>query len=898
MPSRTPSRHVSVLAGVAALAVCSSTLALPAVLAPAVLSPAAAADPTARVLSSTTTNPNGGPVTTTFLAATVDTARDGWQGSTSSLPGTPQARPTATDVPGPMALDDRTVSTPSTAETPYQRFDLPWRGTGQRVVWSGHVDPARTLVLSAWDGTRWAELVRARGLGSDPLTVEADLSAQHSTAGTVHLLLHAEDPFADDIEHEVKPGLEDPWDYDFAIAHHTDTQHISRGSVTKTTAAERLLWKRGYTDTTQWIADNAKERKIAFAAHTGDLIEDWVKAANQNDPGLARAQFKEASDAQRILEAAGVVTATLPGNHDNLQGAESGPGAMFNEEFGPARYEALAQTDSWRAAGATYAPWRPGDNANSVTTFTAGGLDFVVVSLGFRVTDEEAAWADQVLKSYPDRNAIVLTHAYATASPSPDGRGAGFSDDGQKILERVIAPNPNVALVLAGHKAGVSIGVRKDAGRSGHHVLELMANYQYYRFRADELGIDVLGGYSPSSTHRLGASFLRLLQFDVDRSEVSVDTYSPYRNIFGASAHDVSNRYDGREDDTRLPVQLSSRSTSFSTDALLSVAPGSEEIGSVTAPSGGRAEVSWSALTSGATYGWRAVSTDATTGADLSGSSPVAWFVARPSADATAPRLRVPGATTLAHGATTFDPLQGVSARDDDGTDLTSRVVVTGRVDTARPGSQAISYMVSDAAGNTAVATRRIVVAKPPAPVNTGAPTITGRPEVGTVLEASRGDWTNLSEAEVRIQWLRNGSAISGATGVQYLVTPADVGKLLRVRVTVTAAGRQPVEVTSAASTVAKMKPKLTTSLAKKVSRKKKPLLKMRLSNDWTRVTGTVTVHLNGKKRTTLKLDGTGRAQWRLPKMKPGTKKVRVTYPATPTFSGLTKTLKIKVTKK
>ena len=896
MPSR-PSSRPTVVAGVAALAVCSSSLALPALLGPTLLSPAAAADAGERVLTSVTTNPNGGAVTTTFLAATVDTARDGWQGASTSLPATPQARPGAADVPGPMALDGESVTTPSTGQTPYQRFDLPWRGGGQRVVWSGNVDSARTLVLSAWDGTGWAELVRARGLAGDQLTLEGHLQARHSTGGTVHLLVHAEDPFADDIEHEVKPGLEDPWDYDFAIAHHTDTQHISRGAVTKATEIERLLWKRGYSDVTQWIADNAKDRKIVFAAHTGDLIEDWVKATDRNDPGLARREFKEASDAQRILDDAGVVNSVLPGNHDNLHGAEDGPAAMFNEEFGPQRYEALEQTDAWRARGATYEPWKPGDNANSVTTFTAGGLDFVAVSLGFRVTDEEAAWADKVLKRYPDRNAIVLTHAYATASPSPDGRGAGFSDDGQKVLDRGVAPNPNVALVLAGHKAGVSIGVRKDAGRSGHHVLELMANYQYYRFRADELGIDAIGGYSPKSMHRLGASFLRLLQVDVDRSEISVDTYSPYRNVFGATNHDVSNRYDGREDDTRLPVQLTSRRTSFGTDALVSVAPGTEEIGSVTAPSGSRAEVSWNSLTSGRTYGWRAVSTDAATGAVLSDASPVAWFVARPGADSVPPRLSIPGATSLAHGAT-FDPMRGVKARDDDGTDLTDAVVVTGRIDTSRPGSQALSYLVSDAAGNTAVATRRIVVAKAPAPVITGEPRITGQPNVGTVLEASRGTWANLGDADVQIQWLRNGSAISGATGVQYLVTPADVGKLLRVRVTVSAAGRQPVEITSAATTVPKMKAKLTTSLAKKVSRKKKALLKIRLSNDWTRVAGTATVHLNGKKRATLKLDGTGRASFRLPKMKPGTKKVKVTFAATKSFGAVSKNLSIKVTKK
>lgn len=889
--SRTTPRQL--VAPLAVLAVASGPLFVPPLVAPA----AAAED--GRVLTSMTTNPTGGAVTSTFTAARVESARDGWQGSSSALPSSPTARPGAQNLTGQMRLDGEVVTSPRTSEIPYQRFDLAWRGAGQRVVWSGSLDSARGIVLSAWDGTQWQELTRGRGLGPDQLTLEGQLESRHSTNGTVHLLVHAEDPFADDLDNEVKFGFEDPSDYDFSIAHHSDTQHMVRGSVTKTTPAERLLWKRGFTDATQWIADNAKARKIVFAAHTGDLIEDWVNTADTLDPAAARAQFAEASDAQRILDEAGVVNSTLPGNHDNLHGADpaEGPGSLFNEYFPPSRYEALAATESWQTAGATYAPWRAGDNSNSVTTFTAGGLDFVAVSLGFKVTAEEAAWADSVLKSYPDRNAIVLAHAYTTASPSPDGRGNGMAEDGDMILKRVIEPNPNVALVLSGHKEGVSIGVRKDVGRADNHVLELMANYQYYTFEAGELGIDLLGGYSPTSTHRLGASFLRLLQFDVDRSEVSVDTYSPYRNIFGATGQDAKNRYDGREDDTRLPVQLNSRTTSFRSDAVLSVAPSDEQIGQVTGPSGSAAEVSWSNLTAGRTYGWSVQATDAATGQEIAGANPIAWFVARNGGDTTAPRLTVPGSTTLAHGAE-FDPMKGVSARDDDGTSLTSSVVVTGRIDTSTPGAQPLSYVVSDRAGNTAVATRRVVVSRPPAPVNTGVPRVTGKAQIGEVLTSDRGQWTNLGNADVKIQWIRNGSAIVGATGTEYLLTPSDVGKLIRSRITVRAAGRTALEVISEPARPGKLKPTFHKNLPAKVSKKKKALLKVRYSNEWTRPSGTVTVHANKKRIATINLSSSARAQVRLPKMKPGTKTITIAYSGSGVFNPTTHKLKIKVTKK
>nr|MCW1079830.1 hypothetical protein [Streptococcus anginosus] len=39
--------------------------------------------------------------------------------------------------------------------------------------------------------------------------------------------------------------------------------------------AERSQWDEAYRDSYQWLADNAATRKIAFVAHTGDIIENW-----------------------------------------------------------------------------------------------------------------------------------------------------------------------------------------------------------------------------------------------------------------------------------------------------------------------------------------------------------------------------------------------------------------------------------------------------------------------------------------------------------------------------------------------------------------------------------------------------------------------------------------------
>jgi hypothetical protein len=74
-------------------------------------------------------------------------------------------------------------------------------------------------------------------------------------------------------------------------------------------------------------------------------------------------------------------------------------------------------------------------------------------------------------------------------------------------------------------------------------------------------------------------------------------------------------------------------------------------------------------------------------------------------------------------------------------------------------------------------------------PVNTAAPTITGTPRVGETLTAQNGTWSNNPTA-FQYQWQRcntSGAActnVAGAVEKTYLLTSADSGRTMRVRVT------------------------------------------------------------------------------------------------------------------
>jgi subtilisin family serine protease len=93
----------------------------------------------------------------------------------------------------------------------------------------------------------------------------------------------------------------------------------------------------------------------------------------------------------------------------------------------------------------------------------------------------------------------------------------------------------------------------------------------------------------------------------------------------------------------------------------------------------------------------------------------------------------------------------------------------------------------------------------PPAPVNTALPAISGTAQAGQTLTASNGSWQN-SPTSYAYQWLRcSGSctAIGGATAATYLVTSADVGATLEVRVTATNAGGSASATSTPTGTVA-----------------------------------------------------------------------------------------------
>ena len=87
----------------------------------------------------------------------------------------------------------------------------------------------------------------------------------------------------------------------------------------------------------------------------------------------------------------------------------------------------------------------------------------------------------------------------------------------------------------------------------------------------------------------------------------------------------------------------------------------------------------------------------------------------------------------------------------------------------------------------TSAATSAVVK---PSIANVFKPTVSdSTPDVGQQVSAGNGTWSETSGLSFGYQWTANGTDIVGATGQSYTVTGAEVGKVLRVRVTASKTG-------------------------------------------------------------------------------------------------------------
>ena len=266
-----------------------------------------------------------------------------------------------------------------------------------------------------------------------------------------------------------------------------------------------------FSTMTRWIADNKDALNIKFVLHEGDITG-----------GNTDATWKVASEAMGILEKAGIPYSLTTGNHDHdtwTPAFQNSPSrdTLLNNYFPTSRHQKMS------TFGGTF---EQGKTQNNYHLFTAGDKDYLTLALEYGPRDETIAWADKILKKYPKRIAIIVTHVYTYSDGTrydwaakktaqkynPHCKSYGFStphdgsenvNDGEQLWQKLVSKNRNVSIVLSGHVAWAAAR-QKSIGEHGQVVHEILAAY-----------------------HDPPQGWLRLLEFLPDGRTVRVKTYSP-----------------------------------------------------------------------------------------------------------------------------------------------------------------------------------------------------------------------------------------------------------------------------------------------------------------------------------------------------------------------------------
>ncbi len=274
----------------------------------------------------------------------------------------------------------------------------------------------------------------------------------------------------------------------FSIIALPDTQFYSENSA----------WTWQFYAQTQWCVDERVERDIAFVSHLGDIVQNGMNAGSN-------VEWIRASTAMQTLD--GVLPySSACGNHDyNIVSNKGSGSTSYNAFFGASRYAGY----SWYGGAST-------NQQNHFQLFSAGGYDFLHLTLEWQPDAASIAWGQSVIDAHPGVPVILSTHEFLQDADTT-GAGAGKSGAGQALWNNFVKLNPGIFMTLNGHF---------HRGTDG-------ADGEYHQVKLNDAGLacyQMLSDYQAWTTG--GSGYLRWLRFDPRNGLIRVKTFSPTLGVF------------------------------------------------------------------------------------------------------------------------------------------------------------------------------------------------------------------------------------------------------------------------------------------------------------------------------------------------------------------------------
>lgn len=240
-----------------------------------------------------------------------------------------------------------------------------------------------------------------------------------------------------------------------------------------------------FCNQTDWIIKNKEKLNIVFVSHMGDIVDSG---------GSSLKEWEAAANCMKILNGK-IPYGIIPGNHDSdiAHKKESGF-KTFNKYF-------PAQDNNHYI-----------NNENNYQIVNIFNKKILFLNLSIEANNKELEWAAKIANDNKDKYIILTTHKYLHDYNNKLSQGHEYSkygNSGQAIWDKLVYKNCNIKMVWSGHYHG-------DDGENhiitknscGDDVNQIVQDYQ--------------------SRENNGNGLLRIYEFDINRKNIKVKTYSPF----------------------------------------------------------------------------------------------------------------------------------------------------------------------------------------------------------------------------------------------------------------------------------------------------------------------------------------------------------------------------------
>ncbi|HZY24342.1 MAG TPA: metallophosphoesterase [Bacteroidales bacterium] len=264
-----------------------------------------------------------------------------------------------------------------------------------------------------------------------------------------------------------------------------------------------------------WIKENKDPLNIQYVIQLGDLTNNNKEYA-----------WQVASKSFKILEDAGIPYSIVYGDNDMKNPDKNYYDGirhtnLLNKYFPVTRFN---KPDSWWKGGF----FDPTKIDNYYCLFDYKDYKYLIMNLELAPRSIVLNWADSIISANPSRKVLVVTHDYLDRNgkrlndlntfglDGKDKKGKLKGNNAEAVFKKLVKKNPNIILVLCGHKEGefekeVKIKSSEDSEKS-RKVFEILNDYQDERLKGTD--------------EKSGKGLLRVLKMYPERNEITVSTVS------------------------------------------------------------------------------------------------------------------------------------------------------------------------------------------------------------------------------------------------------------------------------------------------------------------------------------------------------------------------------------